>query len=150
MSSAPIYLAVLSPVLSLGIAVWGFRRTTRADRLRMFLDLQERYLAASARAGRRLMHQRLPALTPDTFDQLSPAERGDLHHALAVMETIAIAWEGGHVDQSLILNAMGQSYASAIQKSQPYIDYQAEVRGFRPYQRSARLARELKRAIASS
>ena len=150
MNSTPIYVAVLSPVVSLCVAVWGFRRTTKADRLKMFLDLQERYLAASARTGRRLMHRRLPALTPETFGELTEAERGDLQHALAVMETIAIAWEGGHVDQSMILNAMGRSYSSAMRKSQSYIDYQAAVRGFRPYQRAARLSRELHRIIEAS
>ncbi|SNT29934.1 hypothetical protein SAMN05421812_104338 [Asanoa hainanensis] len=147
MSSASIYVAVLSPVVSLCVAVWGFRRTTRADRLKMFLDLQERYLASAARAGRRVMHRRLPDLKPETFDQLTEAERGDLHHALAVMETIAIAWDAGHVEQSMILNAMGRSFSSAIRKSGPYIEDQAALRGFRPYQRACRLADELHRAI---
>ncbi|GIF75729.1 DUF4760 domain-containing protein [Asanoa siamensis] len=147
MSSASIYVAVLSPVVSLCVAVWGFRRTTRADRLKMFLDLQERYLASSARAGRRVMHQCLPGLTEETFDQLTEEQRRDLHHALAVMETIAIAWEAGHVEQSIILNAMGRSFSSAMHKSRSYIDYQAGLRGFRPYPRASRLAGELHRAI---
>ena len=146
-SAIPVYVAILSPVVSLAVAVWGFRRTTKADKLKMFLDLQDRYLGASARAGRRLMHQRLPELKPETFGQLTTEERTDLHHALAVMETIAIAHEGGHVDQVMILNAMGQSYSSGIRKSQSYIDYQAAARGFRPYQRAARLGRALTKAI---
>jgi hypothetical protein len=150
MSSVPLYVAVLAPLVTFCIAVWGFRRTTKADRLRMFLDLQERYLSPAARTGRRLMHRRLPSLTPETFGNLTEAERGELHHALAIMETIAIAWDAGHIERSMILNAMGRSYSSAMRKSQAYIDYQAAVRGFRPYQRAARLATELHRAIEAT
>lgn len=149
MNSTPIYLAVLSPVVSLCVAAWGFRRTTRADRLKMFLDLQERYLAPSARTGRRLVHRRLAKLTADTFGELTEDERDDLHHALAVMETIAIACESGHIDQAMILNGMGRSYSSAMRKSQPYIEYQARVRGFRLYQHAARLGSELNRILQS-
>jgi hypothetical protein len=140
MGWAALALAAVSPAVTLLIALWGFQRTTRADRLKMFLDLQERYLSEPARGGRQLIHQRLPGLDASSYGSLDDDERSHIHHALAIMNTIAIACESRHIDYVMVVRTMGRSFASAIAAARPYIEHQAVARGYPPYQYAVRVA----------
>lgn len=119
-----LLLSLLSPLVAVVIALWGFRRSTRADRLRAFFELQDRYLASEVRAGRRILHQVVAGLLPEEIAKLDRQSLNGAGYALAVMNSIAIAREGSYyVDAELITRSMGRSFATAIAAAKPYIDH---------------------------
>ena len=140
---APVLLTILSPAVAIVIALWGFRRSTRADKLRAFFEIQDRYLAGEVRAGRRTLHTLVSDLSIGEVAQLATADLSRVGYALAVMNSIAIACEAGYVERDLISRSMGRSFITAIQAARPYIDYLAERQGFRPYPYAEKLAAEL-------
>ncbi|MGO1052035.1 DUF4760 domain-containing protein [Crossiella sp. CA198] len=139
-----VWLSLLSPVVALLIAFWGFRRSTRADRLRAFFDLHERYLSAEVRAGRRLLHQRVAGRSAEELAELDRDTLDRIGYTLAVLNSIAIACAGGYVDRRLVRRGMGRSYAGAIIAARPYIDRVEALRGFRPYPFAESLAERLR------
>ncbi|MCK2241594.1 MULTISPECIES: hypothetical protein [unclassified Crossiella] len=139
-----VWLSLLSPVVALLIAFWGFRRSTRADRLRAFFDLHERYLSAEVRAGRRILHQRVAGRSAAELAELDRDSLDRIGYTLAVLNSIAIACAGGYVDRRLVRRSMGRSYAGAIAAAQPYIDRVEALRGFRPYPFAESLAEQLR------
>jgi hypothetical protein len=140
-----VLLALVSPAVAIMIALWGFRRSTRADKLQAFFEMQDRYLDSEVRAGRRVLHQKIGGRTVDEVASLDHAVLGEAGHALAVMNAIAIACEGNYVDRVLVAQSMGRSFSSAVTAAQPYIDYVEQIRGFRPYPFAERLAARLSR-----
>ncbi|WP_026421946.1 DUF4760 domain-containing protein [Actinokineospora inagensis] len=132
-------VSLLSPLIAVVLALWGFRRTSKADRLKAFFELQERYLAPEIRDGRRLVHELDGEPDPDTAAKIS--------HMLAVLNSIAIAVEGGYVDGKLVAQSMARSYSSAVHAAKPYIDHLESVRGYRPFPFAERLAGELTRHV---
>ena len=96
-----VLLSLISPVVAVVIAIWGFRRSSRADKLRAFFEVQERYLASEVRNGRRIMHTLIAGRPPGEVSKLDPDKLSAAGYALAVMNSIAIACEAGYVDQSL-------------------------------------------------
>jgi hypothetical protein len=132
-------ISLLSPLVAVVIAVWSFRRTSKADRLRAFFDLQARYLSPDLREGRSLIH----GMGATPASDLGRAAATKIGTTLAVMNSIAIATEGGYVDRELVSRSMGRSYASAIRAAKPYIDHVESVRGFRPFPFAERLADRL-------
>lgn len=141
---AEILVALISPTVAVGITVWGFRRTSQADRLRAFFEVQERYLEAEVRQGRRLVYQWVAGRKSSELSALPPEVRSQIGYALAVMNSIAIACDGKYVDVQLIARSMGKSYREAILAAAPYIDYLEKQRGFRPYGFAERLASQLR------
>jgi hypothetical protein len=141
--SVTVLLSLISPVVAVAIAVWGFRRSTQADKLRAFFDVHERYLASEVRAGRRAMHTLIAGRPPEEVANLDPAILSAVGYALAVMNSIAIACESGYVDRELIARSMGRSFSMAITAARPYIDNLENKRGFRPYPFGERLASQL-------
>ena len=138
-------VSLLSPLVAVGIAVWGFRRASRADRLRAFFDLQERYLALEIREGRKLVHQVVAGRGADEASALAEDLAAKISRTLAVMNSIAIACEGRFVDKTLVAEGMGRSFAAAVLAAKPYIDHLESVRGFRPFPFAERLAADLLR-----
>lgn len=141
--SGTVLLSLVSPVVAVVIAMWGFRRSTRADKLRAFFEIQERYLASEVRAGRRIMHTVIARRPAEEVAGLDPAALSEVGYALAVMNSIAIACEAGYVDRELITQSMGRSFAMAMAAARPYIDHLENTRGFRPYPFGERLAAQL-------
>lgn len=138
-----VMLTFISPVVAIAIAVWGFRRSTRADKLRAFFEVQDRYLANDTRSGRRIIHQWVAGRSVEEIAVLDQAILSGAGYALAVMNSIAIAFEGGYVEKRLVTRSMGRSFATAVTDARPYIDYVEKIRGFRPYPFAERLAAEL-------
>src|SRR5689334_5835601 len=95
-------LTLVSPAVAIVVALWGFRRSTRADRLRAFFEIQDRYLADDVRAGRRHLHQSISGRSVSDVAKLEPSVRITVGHALAIMNSIAIACEGRYVDRTLV------------------------------------------------
>lgn len=141
--SGTVLLSLLSPVVAVVIAIWGFRRSTRADKLRAFFEIQERYLASEVRAGRRIMHALIAGRSAEEVAKLDPVALSTVGYALAVMNSIAIACEAGYVDRELVAQSMGRSFVMAIAAARPYIDHLENARGFRPYPFGERLASRL-------
>jgi hypothetical protein len=141
--SGTVLLSLVSPVVAVVIAIWGFRRSTRADKLRAFFEIQERYLATEVRAGRRIMHTLVAGRSVDEVAKLDPATLSKAGYALAVMNSIAIACEAGYVDRKLIARSMGRSFVRAIAAAGPYIDHLENIQGFRPYPFGEHLAAQL-------
>ncbi|GAA2786501.1 DUF4760 domain-containing protein [Crossiella cryophila] len=139
-----VWLSLLSPVVALLVAFWGFRRSTRADRLRAFFDLHERYLSAEVRAGRRLLHQRVAGRSAEELAELDRDSLDRIGYTLAVLNSIAIACAGGYVDRRMVRRSMGRSYAGVIAAARPYIDRVEALRGFRPYPFAESLAGQLR------
>ena len=136
-----VLLSLVLPVVAIIITFWGFRRSTRADKLRAFFEIQDRYLASDARAGRRVLHALIAASQWTRSPTSTPPISAVAGYALAVMNSIAIACEAGYVEQDLLARSMGRSSSSAaVAVAQPYIDYLQQVRGFRPYQFAENLA----------
>ncbi|WP_330455831.1 hypothetical protein OIB37_02480 [Streptomyces sp. NBC_00820] len=133
-------LALSSPAVAVVIALWGFRRGDRADRLRMLFEIQERYLAQRARDGRRLIHTRLAGRGADGVRTCTREELTSIGHTLAVMNMIAISVESGLVEEKLVQRSLGRSFASAVDGAADYIDHVEHERGFRPYAYAQRLA----------
>lgn len=138
--SPTVLLALVSPAVAIVIGLWGFRRSTRADKLRAFFELQERYIATDVRAGRRALHRLVKDRSSDEIPMLDQDVLRSAGYSLAIMNAIAIACEGRYVDQDLVARSMGRSFAAAIESAKPYIDYLEKVRGFRPYPFAERLA----------
>ncbi len=134
------WLALLSPVVAVIVALFGFRRSTRADRLAAFFQLHERYLATEVRRGRRLIYERVAGHPEADIAQLSEEVRASIGYTLAVMNSIAIACEARYVDIAAVEQSMGRSYSGTVNAASPYIDYLEKNRGFRPYIYAERLA----------
>lgn len=82
------------------------------------------------------------------MDEVAALDRASLSsvgYTLAVMNSIAIACEGGYVERKLIYRSMGRSYVAAMAAAGPYIDYVEDRRGYRPYIFAERLAAQLDR-----
>jgi hypothetical protein len=109
----------------------------------MFFDMQERYLSERVRSGRRIIHARVSGRSADDIAAGDPEDLSVVGYALAVMNTIAICSESGYIDEKLLAQSMGRSYANAVSAARPYIDYVESVRGFRPYPYAERLADRL-------
>jgi hypothetical protein len=138
-----VLLSLISPVVAVIIALWGFRRSTRADKLRAFFEVQDRYLEADVRLGRRTLHTRIAGRPADEVAHLDPADLSRAGYALAVMNSIAIACDAGYVERDLISRSMGRSFVAAIGAARPYVDYLEQMRGFRPYPFAENLAAKL-------
>ncbi|MFK4145391.1 hypothetical protein [Streptomyces sp. NPDC004065] len=145
--NASLLISLASPVVAVVIAVWGFHRTSQADRLRAFFEVQQRYLEAEVRSGRRLLHLEVAGRTPREMSELSADVSSRINYALAVMNSIAIACEGRYVDTNLVARGMGKSFTKAITAAKPYIDYVEQQRGFRPYTFAERLADRLRTSM---
>jgi hypothetical protein len=141
-------VALVSPVVAVIVAAWGFQRSSRADRLRAFFELQQCYLDVELRAGRRLMYREIAGRKREELSLLPPDISSKISYTLSVMNSIAIACEGNYVDRELVVRGMGRSFAGAIVAGKPYIDYLQEVRGFRPYPFAERLADQLGNELA--
>ena len=139
-----VLLSLISPVVAIIIALWGFRRSTRADKLRAFFEIQDRYLAGDVRVGRRILHTLIAGRSADEVAQLDPADLSRAGYALAVMNSIAIACEAGYVERDLLARSMGRSFIAAIRAARPYVDHLQEARGFRPYPFAENLAAQLR------
>lgn len=133
-------LALVSPLVAVVIAVWGFRRSSRADRLKAFFEMQNRYLAPEVRLGRKYLHVHVAGRSAQELAALDPPVRSAVNYTLAVMNSIAIACEAGYVDRDVVVKSMGQSFARAMAAAKPLLDLQAETRGFRPYTYAETLA----------
>jgi hypothetical protein len=138
-----VLLDLISPVVGVVIALWGFRRSTRADQLRAFFEIQDRYLASDVRAGRSVLHAQVAGKPAEEVARLDAADLSRAGYALAVMNSIAIACEAGYVERDLLARSMGRSFTTAVGAAQPYIDHLQQVRGFRPYPFAENLAFQL-------
>jgi hypothetical protein len=143
MTRTTLGVALISPAIAILIALFGFRRSKRADKLRAFFDLYERYLSVEHRQGRKTIHTRIKGLDHSEIAGLDSSVLSSVGHTLAVMNAIGIACQGGYVDASLVANGMGRSFAHAIEAARPYIDHVESIRGYRPYPFAERLARDL-------
>jgi hypothetical protein len=139
------WLAIISPVVAVMVALFGFRRSTRADRLAAFFQLHERYLAPEIRSGRRLIHEHVSGRSTDDIAQLTGEVRDAVGYTLAMMNSIAIACEARYVDTIVVERSMGSSYSGTVSAAKPYIDYIERNRGFRPYVYAERLAAAVRR-----
>jgi len=138
--SFPDWLALLSPAVAVIVALFGFRRSTRADRLAAFFQLHERYLAPEVRSGRKLIYEHVANRPEADMAKLSEEVRAAIGYALAVMNSIAIACEARYVDVAAVERSMGRSYSGVVTAARPYIDYIEQSRGFRPYIYAEQLA----------
>ena len=136
-------LDLVSPVVAVVIALWGFRRSTRADQLRAFFEIQDRYLAPDVRAGRSVLHAQIAGKSAEEVARVDASDLSRAGYALAVLNSIAIACEAGYVERDLLGRSMGRSFITAMRAAQPYIDHQQQVRGFRPYPFAENLAFQL-------
>lgn len=134
------WLALLSPVVAIMVAFFGFRRSTRADQLAAFFQLQDRYLAHEVRTGRRLVHEQVSGRSASDIENLPDDVRTAIGYTLAVLNAIAIACEARYVDRRAVVQSMGRSYASAMTAAKPFIDHVEQKRGVRPYGYAERLA----------
>ena len=135
-----ILLSLTSPIVAVAITVWGYRRQDRTAELGLLFDLQERYLAPQVRQGRKLIHTKIAPSGAAGVSECTAEELSAIGHALAVMNTIGLCVESGRVEESLVQQAMGNSFASAVNAATAYIDAIGTVRGFRPYPYAERLA----------
>lgn len=145
-----IILSLTSPVVALAIALWGFRRHDRAAELSMLFEMQERYLAPQVREGRKLIHLKIAGDIDEKRSACSREELSTIGYALAVMNTIALCAEIGQIDESLLLQSMGQSFKSAVRAAGSYIDQVAATRGYRPYPYAERLAERFDASLGSN
>ncbi|WP_436521801.1 DUF4760 domain-containing protein [Actinoplanes sp. HUAS TT8] len=143
-----VWLALVSPVVAVIVAVFGFRRSSKADRLKAYFEMQNRYLAPEVRLGRKFLHQHVAGRSPAEVAALDETTRSTIGFALAVMNSIAIACEAGYVDRDIVVKSMGRSYARAIEAARPFFDHQEATRGFRPYPYAERLAARVPRPPA--
>ena len=138
--AARTLLALVSPLVAIAIAIWGFRRSTRADKLEAFFRMFERYLAPDVRMGRQLVHRQISGRSVEEIEALDQSIRTSVGYSLAVMNSIAIACEAKYVDSDVVARSMGRSFATTMAAAGPYVDYLEKVRGFRPYPYAERLA----------
>lgn len=134
------WLAVISPAVAVVVALFGFRRSRRADQLAAFFQLHERYLAPEVRGGRKLIYERVSDCSAADIAGLPEEVRTAVGYTLATMNSIAIACDARYVDLAAVRRSMGRSYSGAIAAAKPYIDYIEQNRGFRPYIYAERLA----------
>ncbi|MBL7492791.1 hypothetical protein I6A62_32870 [Frankia sp. AgW1.1] len=139
-----LIISLVSVLVAVVVAVWGFRSSSRSERLRMFFDLQERYLSEPVRVGRRLIHTAIAGNDHVIITDIPRETLSSIGYTLAVMNTIAICTEVGYVDEALIARSMGRSFATAVYAALPYIDHVESVRGFRPYPYAERFAARLR------
>jgi hypothetical protein len=135
-----IIFSLVSPLVAIFIALWGFRRSSRVDRVRIFIDMQERYLSERVRDGRREIHSAVKSLTAAEVAQLPSSALSNVGYALAVMNTVGICWQYGYLDEKLLIVSMGRSFRNAVEAARPFIDHSERVRGFRPYAYAERFA----------
>jgi hypothetical protein len=133
-------IALTSPVVAVIIALLGFRRSSRADRLAAFFQIQERYLSPEVRNGRRLIYERIAGRSPAEMTNLPDDVRTAVGYTLAVMNSVAIACEARYVDRDFVERNMGRSYSGAVTAAKPFIDGVEQGRGFRPYVFAERMA----------
>jgi hypothetical protein len=138
------WLALISPAVAVVVALFGFRRSRRADRLAAFFQLHERYLAPEVRGGRKLIYERVSGCSPADVASLPEEVRAAVGYTLATMNSIAIACDARYVELAAVQRSMGRSYSGAIAAAKPYIDYLEQSRGFRPYIYAERLASEIR------
>jgi hypothetical protein len=134
------WIALISPVVAVFVAFFGFQRSTRSDQLAAFFQLQERYLAPEVRTGRRLVFAHVAGRSEAEIAKLPDDVRSAIGYALAVMNSIAIACEAHYVDPTVVARSMGRSYLSCMTAAQPFIDHVEKIRGFRPYGYAERMA----------
>ncbi|MFC5061958.1 DUF4760 domain-containing protein [Actinomycetospora atypica] len=137
-------VSIVSVLVTLSLAVWGFRRTSNADQLRAFSVVHDRYLEERVRIGRRAIHQHVASGGKAT---LSDEMRSNMTYALAVMNSVAVSCDTGFVDQKLIARTMGRSFVSAVDGARWFIDESEQVRGYRPYGYAEQLADQLRRRV---
>jgi len=138
MSTIQVLVALLSPIVAVIIAAWGFRRSRRTDMLGQFFDVYDKYLTEQVRKGRRIIHASAGGVG------LSPGDASAVGYTLAVMNSIAVCCESKYVDVDLIAKSMGRSFCSAMDAAAPIIDSMSAERGFRPYGYAERLAARLR------
>ena len=143
MTSTNITIALMSPLVALTIAFFGFRRANRSDKVRAFFDMYEQYLKPEVRTGRKMIHLHISGKTPDDLTSVDKEVLSSAAYALAVMNAIAIACEGNYVDAHLIARSMGRSYVSTMTAAETFIQQLESVRGYRPYLYAERLSHEL-------
>lgn len=144
--ASTVLLNLISPVVAIMVALWGFRRSTRADKLRAFFEIQSRYLANDVREGRRSLHKSVAGRSATDIAKVDHATLSNAGYALAVMNSIAVACESGYTSEELVRRSMGRSFVSAMSAATPYIDYIERIRGYRPYSFAERLAAEFSKS----
>jgi hypothetical protein len=143
--SAGTFLVLLSPAVAILVALLGFRRSTRADRLAAFFRLHEQYLKPEVRAGRKLLHDEVSGRSSSELATLSAEARASVGYTLATMNSIAIACRAKYVDTVVVEESMGRSFVAAMAAARPYIDDLERRRGVRPYGYAERLAAGMSR-----
>ena len=143
------WIALISPVVAILIAFFGFRRSKRADQLAAFFQLQEKYLASEVRVGRRLIYEQVADRPESEIASLSEDVRNVVGYTLAIMNSIAIACEARYVDQTVVARSMGRSYSGGVAAAKPFINYVEKVRGFRPYGYAERMAASMRELTAT-
>jgi len=138
--SAGNILVFVSPAVAVLIALLGFRRSNKADRLAAFFRLHEQYLKPEVRSGRKILHHAFSGDSPTGYSGMSAEERSAAAYTLAMMNSIAIACSAKYVDRAMVEQSMGRSFASAIAAARPFIDELERQRGVRPYGYAERLA----------
>lgn len=138
-----IVVSLVSPVVAVIIAVWGVRRSLRSERLKVFFEMQDKYLSERARHGRRLIYTRISADDPEATSRMTVEDRSTIGYALAVMNAIAVCSDLRYTDERLMAAAFGRSYLRAIRAARPYIDQVESERGFRPYKHAERFGERL-------
>src|SRR4029453_14246216 len=101
MSSGNV-LVFVSPAVAILIALLGFRRSTKADRLEAFFKLQDQYLKPDVRAGRKLLHDKFAGRSPEEIANLPEDHRARGGHPLLAMNSIAIACAAKYVDVQVV------------------------------------------------
>jgi len=134
------WLALISPAVAVAVALFGFRRSRRADQLAAFFQLHERYLAPEVRSGRKLIYERVSGRPPADIASLPEEVRAAVGYTLATMNSIAIGCDARYVELAAVQRSMGRSYSGTMAAAKPYIDYLEQSRGFRPYIYAERLA----------
>ena len=133
-------LALVSPLVAVAIAAWGFRRSSKADRLKAYFEMHNRYLAPEVRLGRKYLHVHVAGRQADEVAALDDKTRSAIGYTLATMNAIAIACEARYVDRDVVLRSMGRSFARAMAAARPFLEHQEAARGYRPYAYAERLA----------
>jgi len=145
MTSMNITIALISPLVALTVAFFGIRRSNQSDKVRAFFEMYDKYLKAEVRAGRKMIHLHVSGKTAEDLKSLDKEVLSSAAYTLAVMNAIAIACAGNHVDTRLIARSMGRSYVSTITAAAIFIQQLEHTRGYRPYIYAEQLSRELVR-----
>ena len=140
-----VALALISPLVAVGILVVTLTKSSRSERTRVLFELQERYTSSPCRAGRSLIHSQVSGRSPEEVADLDRTMRDSIGRALAIMNTIAICVQAGYCDQRLLFFSMGRSYVLTVKAARVWLDVGERVRGFRAYEQAERLAGQLER-----